>query len=109
MNDTIIEAYIKPFDELLQERYLKLVKIVSIHTNETPRMSYGMPTWGKNPNILHLAIFKGHIGVYPGPEKIDSYHSLLQGIKYSKGAIQFSHDQALPIEIFETIVKSIFK
>jgi len=109
MNHTVLVEYLKPFDNHVQNRYLELVKIVSTYTNEVPRMSYGMPTWGKNPNILHLAIFKNHIGMYPGPEKIESYQSLLQGIKYSKGAIQFSHNQTLPIELFETIVKSIFR
>jgi uncharacterized protein YdhG (YjbR/CyaY superfamily) len=105
----IVETYLKDIDNEIKARYHKLVEVIERYTNEEPRISYGMPTWGKNPNIIHLSVFKSHIGVYPGPEKIKQYQEKLKDIKYSKGAIQFSHKKILPITLFEELVANIFK
>ena len=37
------------------------------------RISWKMPTFWEEHNIIHFAAFKNHIGIYPGPEAILHY------------------------------------
>src|SRR5690606_40366710 len=60
--------------------------IVPIETKET--ISYGMPTYKFNGNLIHFGQFKKHIGIYPGPDAIEAFKDQLSCYKTSKGAIQ---------------------
>jgi uncharacterized protein YdhG (YjbR/CyaY superfamily) len=53
------------------------------------RMSWAMPTFWQGENLIHFAVGKSHIGVYPGAEAIEHFADRLTGYKTSKGAIQF--------------------
>jgi uncharacterized protein YdhG (YjbR/CyaY superfamily) len=64
-----------------------------------------MPTFYLHENLVHFAVYKNHIGFYPGPEAIEVYHHRLEGYTYSKGAIQFPLDKPLPLEIIQEIVR----
>lgn len=69
------------------------------------KISYGMPTFFLNGNLVHFAICKKHIGFYPTPTGIIAFQKELAIYKTSKGAIQFPVDQLLPIELISQIVK----
>lgn len=57
------------------------------------RMSWGMPTFWKNHNLIHFAPAKNHLGIYPGNEAVEVFKAELdeRGLKYSKGAIRFPY------------------
>ena len=68
-------------------------------------MSYGLPTYKwKGKNLLHIGVFKSHIGFYPGPEALVAFAHLLSGYKRSKGTLQVNFLQELP---FDAIVNLI--
>lgn len=71
----------------------------------TEKISYGMPTFYLNGNLVHFAICKNHIGFYPAPSGIIAFREELSNYKTSKGAIQFPIDKPLPIELISQIVK----
>lgn len=58
-------------------------------------MSYGMPTFYLNGNLVHFA----NVRFYPAPTKNE-----VTKFTTSKGAIRFFLDQELPIELIEKIV-----
>lgn len=101
-----IEQYIESFDS---ERRAILWEILHIirhiaPTDAVETISYKMPTIRYNGNLLHFALFKNHLGVYPGPDAIRHFESALQSYKTSKGAIQFPLDKPLPKKLIENIV-----
>jgi uncharacterized protein YdhG (YjbR/CyaY superfamily) len=53
------------------------------------RIRWAMPTYWQDENLIHFAVGKNHIGIYPGPEAIIHFTDRLTGYKTSKGAIQF--------------------
>ena len=57
------------------------------------RMSWGMPTYWYDHNLIHFAASKRHLGIYPGPEAVVEFTPELdeKGYKHSKGAIQFPY------------------
>lgn len=69
------------------------------------RISWSMPTFWKNHNIIHFAAFKNHIGLYPGEEAIVHFADRLTKYKTSKGAAQFPYSKPLPLELIAEIAK----
>jgi uncharacterized protein YdhG (YjbR/CyaY superfamily) len=51
-------------------------------------ISYGMPTFKLNGNLVHFAANKAHIGFYPAPSGIVAFEKELEEYVTSKGAIQ---------------------
>lgn len=104
--NSLIEQYIEGFDSekkhILKELLLIIRKVAPSETIET--ISYQMPTFRYNGNLIHFAAFKNHIGLYPGPDVIQHFASELQAYKTSKGAIQIPLDKPLPKKLIESIV-----
>ena len=71
------------------------------------RISWRMPTFSLpgGGNILQMAAFKGHIGLYPEPEAIEALKTELSSYRTSKGAIRFPLDQDLPLALIERIIR----
>lgn len=101
-----IPAYIDTFDvhkkELLNELYQFLKTIVPSETTET--ISYQMPTFRYNGNLIQFAMNKKHLGLYPGPSAITFFKDELLAYRTTKGAIQIPLDQPLPKELIKHII-----
>ena len=69
------------------------------------RISWGMPTYWKEHNIIHFAANKNHIGLYPGEEAVVFFADRLKEYKTSKGTVQFAYSKPLPLELIQAIAK----
>ena len=69
------------------------------------KISYGVPTFALDGNLVHFAAFKNHIGFYPTPSAITAFRRELSSYKCSKGAVQFPLDQPLPLTLVSRMVK----
>lgn len=68
-------------------------------------ISYGVPTFKLNGNLVHFGGYKKHIGFYPGAEAIKVFAKELAPYKTARGSAQFPHDEPLPIALVTKIVK----
>ncbi|WP_086313686.1 hypothetical protein A5821_001219 [Enterococcus sp. 7F3_DIV0205] len=102
---TIIEDYISTIPEdrqaKLQQLYTTIKQLVP---QATEKISYGMPTFYLNGNLVHFANAKNHIGFYPTPSAIEAFKNELKDFKTSKGAIQIPLDRELPVDLIKKIV-----
>jgi uncharacterized protein YdhG (YjbR/CyaY superfamily) len=71
----------------------------------TEKISYQMPTYFLNGNLVHFAAYKNHIGFYPTPSGISAFQDDLKAYKTSKGAVQFPLDKPLPLELVKRMVE----
>lgn len=55
------------------------------------RISWGMPTFWNQHNILHFAASKKHIGLYPGPAAVEYFQNQLSEYKTDKGTIRIPY------------------
>ncbi|MBO0473425.1 DUF1801 domain-containing protein [Enterococcus ureasiticus] len=102
---TVIEDYISTIPEDRQGKLQQLYKTIKqLIPDATEKMSYGMPTFYLNENLVHFANAKHHIGFYPTPAAIEAFKQELTEFKTSKGAIQFPLDHELPIDLIKNIV-----
>jgi uncharacterized protein YdhG (YjbR/CyaY superfamily) len=67
-------------------------------------ISYQMPTYKLNGNLVHFAAHANHIGFYPAPSAIIAFKDKLGSFKTSKGAVQFPIDKPLPIDLIKEMV-----
>jgi uncharacterized protein YdhG (YjbR/CyaY superfamily) len=101
-----IDEYIGNFSGELRERLEKLrttIRKAAPLAKET--ISYAIPTFTLNGNLVHFAGFKNHVGFYPGTAAIISFKKELAAYTTSKGTIQFPHEKPLPLRLVTQIVK----
>jgi uncharacterized protein YdhG (YjbR/CyaY superfamily) len=101
-----IDEYISSFPKSTQTILRSIRKAIQeVAPEATEAISYGMPTFKLNGNLIHFAAYKHHIGFYPTPSGVEAFKKDLEKYKTSKGAIQFPIDQPIPIDLFKRIVK----
>ncbi len=101
-----IDAYIAQYPKDVQEKLQTIRSMVKrIAPTATERISYGIPTFHLQENLVHFAAFKHHIGFFPGPEAVAAFASQLSAYKTSKGTIQIPLDVPLPLELLEKIIR----
>ena len=101
-----IDEYIAAFPPEVQER-LKAIRQV-IHEaapQATEKISYQMPTFYLNGNLVHFAAFKSHIGFYPAPTGVEAFREEISQYKWSKGAVQFPLDQPVPYDLIRRMTE----
>jgi len=68
-------------------------------------ISYGMPAYKQNGMLVYFAAYAKHIGFYPSSSGISAFKKEISVFKWSKGAVQFPLDKALPSSLITKIVK----
>lgn len=101
-----IDAYIAEFP--LETQTLLMQMRETIHAaapDAVEAISYKMPTFKLNGNLVHFAGYKNHIGFYPVPTGIEAFKDELAVYKQGKGSVQFPLDKPLPLDLITRIVK----
>ena len=87
-----IEEYIMRQDKDKQVDLFLMRQILQQTLPEAEeRISWSMPTYWQNHNILHFAASKNHIGFYPGPEAVIQFKEELETYSVSKGTIRIPY------------------
>lgn len=101
-----IEEYIAGFEEPHQSRLKEMRRLIAeAAPDAVEKISYQMPTFYLQGNLVHFAAFKNHIGFYPVPSGLDAFKEALAPYKTGKGSVQFPLDQPLPRELIQKIVR----
>jgi uncharacterized protein YdhG (YjbR/CyaY superfamily) len=103
---TSIDEYIATFPVNTQKKLKELRKIIKERVPEAQeKISYQMPAFYLNGNLVYFAGYSKHIGLYPAPSGIKTFEKELSKYKHAKGSVQFPLDEPLPIELIKKIVK----
>ncbi|TQE68321.1 iron chaperone [Leptospira noguchii] len=106
LNFKNINEYINLFPEDVQYKLRKLRSTIrKAAPNAEEKISYQMPAFALNGNLVYFAAYKKHIGFYPTSSGIKKFQTELTKYKTTKGAIQFPMDQPLPLKLIAKIVK----
>lgn len=105
-NAKSIDEYISLFPENIRDNLIKLRNVIKDIVPEAEEtISYQMPTFKLNGNLVHFAAFKDHIGFFPTPSVITKFKKELSGYGTSKGTIRFPLNEPLPFSLIRKIVK----
>jgi len=103
---TTIDEYIAYFPTEVRAILYKVRETIkSVAPAATEAISYGIPTFRLNGNLVHFAGYAHHIGFYPGGEGVEVFKNELSSYKTSKGTIQFPLDQPIPYELIKKITQ----
>ena len=100
-----MDEYINEFSKEVQtilERIRDTIQKAA--PNAIERISYQMPTYSLNGNLVHFAAHKKHIGFYPTPSAIKAFQKELSPYKGAKGSVQFPLDKPMPFDLVKRIV-----
>lgn len=101
-----IDEYIGRYPVEIQEVLTHLRTIVHEAAPDVQeKMSWGIPTFVLNGNLVHFAVNKHHIGLYPGPRAVEAFGEKLAGYKTTKGTIQFPLRAPIPYDLVQEIVE----
>ena len=103
---TTIDEYIATFPDAIQKLLQEVrATIKAAAPDATEKISYQMPTFFLEGNLVHFAAFKNHIGFYPAPRGIEAFKDELVVYKGAKGSVQFPLDQPMPLDLISRIVQ----
>ncbi len=101
-----IDEYIAGFPNEVQEMLEKIrLTISKAAPDAAEAISYQMPTFKLNGNLVHFAAYKNHIGFYPTPSGIQAFKEELSVYAGAKGSVQFPLNQPIPFALIGKIVK----
>lgn len=101
-----IDSYIAQFPQEIQALLQKVREAIhKAAPQATEKISYQMPTFYLNGNLVHFAALKNHIGFYPTPSGIDAFVDELAEYRSTKGAVQFPYGKSIPYSLISKVVK----
>ena len=103
-----IDEYIGSFSKNVQtvlEQIRQAIKDAAPKAEEA--ISYNMPAFKLNGNLVWFGAFKNHIGFYPRESAIEEFKEKLSGYEVSKvqGTVKFPLDRPMPLDLIKEIVK----
>jgi uncharacterized protein YdhG (YjbR/CyaY superfamily) len=100
-----IDEYIQSQPPNIQTLLKQLRKAVHEAAPQAQEViSYQMPAFKQKVVLVYFAAFKDHIGFFPTSSGVEAFKSKLGSYKTSKGTIQFTLSQPLPLDLVKEIV-----
>lgn len=101
-----IDEYIAKQNAAVQPKLNEIRNVLrSAIPDAQERISWSMPTYWKGRNIIHFAVSKRHLGLYPGDEATVQFAEELKEYDVSKGTIRLPYDKDLPVDLIVKIAQ----
>lgn len=101
-----IDEYIAEYPAELQVIMQELREFIKKCAPEaTERISWGMPTFYLQGNLVHFAMNKGYIGLYPGESGVSVFIDDLADYATTKGSIHLPLNKTIPYDLINRIVE----
>jgi uncharacterized protein YdhG (YjbR/CyaY superfamily) len=101
-----IDEYIESFEPKIQKTLKEIRNFIKNEVPEaTEKISYGMPTFYLNGNLIHFAAFKDHYSFFPSPSGIIAFEKELAQYRTGKGTLKFSIDKPIPWDIIQQVIQ----
>lgn len=107
---TTIDEYIADFPRDVQPLLEKVrAAIRKAAPDAEEAISYQMPTFKLQGNLIHFAGYNHHIGLYPGSRPIEAFKDELSKYETSKGTVRLPLDTPIPVGLIGKITKFCVK
>jgi uncharacterized protein YdhG (YjbR/CyaY superfamily) len=101
-----IDEYIAGFPAEVQAVLEKVrLTIRKAAPDAQEKISYQIPTFHLNGNLVHFGAWKKHIGFYPTSSATVNFKEALSMYESAKGSVKFPFDQSMPYALISKIVK----
>jgi uncharacterized protein YdhG (YjbR/CyaY superfamily) len=101
-----IDEYIATFPSNVQDILEKLRQTIQDSAPDAKEtISYRIPAFKLNCNLVYFAAFKNHIGFYPTSSAIRKFKKELSHYEVAKGTVRFPINEPIPFDLIRKIVK----
>ena len=101
-----IDEYIAAFPCDVQKILQKIRKTIrKAAPDAAEAISYAIPTFKLNGNLIHFAAYQNHIGLYPAPRGVQEFKEDMARYEGGKGTARFPLDEPIPYDLITRIVK----
>lgn len=101
-----IDEYIAQYPKEVQLVLEKMRKTIhEVVPEASENISYGIPTFKLNGNLVHFGAFKKHVGFFPGSSGVAAFQKELTQYVTSKGTIQFQLNEPIPYDLIKKITE----
>ena len=103
-----IDEYISAFPPDVRRKLTAIRRqIRKAAPDAVEKISYGMPAFALNGNLVYFAAHAHHIGFYPGSSRVvfGVFARELAGYARGKGSVQLPLDEPLPLDLIARIVE----
>ena len=101
-----IDDYIERYPDNVQKILQKIRKTIQkAAPDAVEAISYHIPTFRLNGNLIHFAAYQHHIGLYPRPRGVKEFEKEMARYEGGKGTLQFPLDEPIPYELITRITK----
>lgn len=101
-----IDDYIEGFPSNVQKILQKIRKTIQKAAPDAEEaISYQIPTFRLNGNLIHFAAFQHHIGLYPRPRGVKEFEEEMGRYEGGKGTVRFPLDEPIPYELITRITR----
>jgi uncharacterized protein YdhG (YjbR/CyaY superfamily) len=101
-----IDEYIAAFPPDVQSILKKIrLTIRKAAPQAQEKISYKMPAFTLDGDLIYFAAFKKHIGVYPPVRGNEQLNKALSRYRGEKGNLKFPLDEPIPYELIARVVK----
>jgi uncharacterized protein YdhG (YjbR/CyaY superfamily) len=104
--DEYIERYPKDTQAILQKIRLTIKRAAP---GAKEAISYQIPTFKLDGNLVHFAAFAKHVSFFPTSSGVAKFKKELRGYETSKGTIRFPLGEPIPYGLISKITKSRVK
>src|SRR6266550_4251852 len=99
-----IDEYIKTFPPDVQKTLEKMRRTIRKAAPEAEEaISYQIPTFKLNGNLVHFAAFKNHISFFPTARGVETFKKELSQYLGSKGTVRFPLDKPIPHDLVRKV------
>lgn len=99
-----IDEYIAGFPAEVQKLLQKIRKTIKKAAPAAEEaISYAIPTFKLNGNLVHFAAYQNHIGLYPAPRGVAEFEVEMERYGGGKGTARFPLDEPIPYELIARI------
>ena len=101
-----IDEYIGTFPKNVQAILEELRQAIKDSApNAKEAISYQMPTFKLNGNLVYFAAFRNHISFFPTSSAIEAFGEKLSPYKTSKGTVRFPINESIPFDLIKEMVR----
>lgn len=101
-----IDEYIATFPKETRKILVEIRETIKTAAPDAEeKISYQMPTFYLNGNLIHFAAFKNHIGIYPTPSGTEAFKRELSKYQGAKGSVRLPIKEPMPLKLIAKIVK----
>ena len=101
-----IDDYIDGFAPNVQKILQKIRKTIQkAAPGAEEAISYQIPTFKLNGNLIYFAGFQNHVSVYPAPRGAKDFKEELAVYEGGKGTVRFSLNEPIPYDLITRITK----